>query len=238
MASATTNSSDNNRKTQSNKEDHSTSTIPDLAGLTDGAIASIEAEKRMGILESFRLYPKAVAWSIVLSAAIVMDGYDTMLFGNLLAFPTFQKQFGRPVGDETYQITAVWQLSLSNSTNVGGILGLFLTGVLRFMLGRSDEWTYKVPFALQWIWLLLIIAGCIFAPESPWWLVRKGRIEDARRSLERLTSSKHDPNFNADENMSMMIQTNNLEKEISSGIHYWDCFKDINLRRTEITCSV
>jgi hypothetical protein len=34
----------------------------------------------------------------------------------------------------------------------------------------------------------------------------------------------------------MMVTTNELEKAIESGTGYWDCFKGIDLRRTEIVC--
>lgn len=36
----------------------------------------------------------------------------------------------------------------------------------------------------------------------------------------------------------MMSHTNELEKQISSGTSYWDCFKGSDLRRTEIACMV
>lgn len=75
----------------------------------------------------------------------------------------------------------------------------------------------------------------VFAPESPWWLVRKGRIEDAKRSLVRLTG-RNDPGFNVDEAVAMIIHTNELEKDISAGTSYLDCFKGIDFRRTEIVC--
>jgi SP family general alpha glucoside:H+ symporter-like MFS transporter len=34
----------------------------------------------------------------------------------------------------------------------------------------------------------------------------------------------------------MMSHTNELEKQISAGTSYWDCFKGVDLRRTEIAC--
>jgi len=34
----------------------------------------------------------------------------------------------------------------------------------------------------------------------------------------------------------MMVTTNELEKALESGTGYWDCFKGIDLRRTEIVC--
>ncbi|CRK18757.1 hypothetical protein BN1723_011674 [Verticillium longisporum] len=36
--------------------------------------------------------------------------------------------------------------------------------------------------------------------------------------------------------MEMMRVTNQFEMEMSTGAHYWDCFRGSNLRRTEIAC--
>lgn len=74
------------------------------------------------------------------------------------------------------------------------------------------------------------------APESPWWLVRHGRYEDAKRSLLRLTSTGQ--SFNVDETISMMRQTNEVEKYLKAGTSYFDCFRGVDLRRTEIACMV
>jgi SP family general alpha glucoside:H+ symporter-like MFS transporter len=101
-----------------------------------------------------------------------------------------------------------------------------------------DEWSYRIPFAIQWVWPLPIFIGCLFAPESPWWHVRKGHYDQAKKCLLRLTTADADPNFNADETLAMMIHTNDLEKEISSGTSYWECFKGVDLRRTEIVSIV
>ena len=86
------------------------------------------------------------------------------------------------------------------------------------------------------MWFPILIPGIYFAPESPWWLVRQERFEDAKKSLLRLTSPKSDPNFNADETIDMIRHTNELEKDLMEGTSYLDCFKGINLRRTEIVC--
>jgi hypothetical protein len=40
------------------------------------AMVAEESERNMGIKESLRLYPKAVAWSLGISLCIVMEGYD------------------------------------------------------------------------------------------------------------------------------------------------------------------
>lgn len=118
---------------------------------------------------------------------------------------------------------------------IGQLLG---SGVLRGILGRTDQWAYRIPFAIQWMWPLPILIGTLFAPESPWWLVRKGREDDARKSLRRLTSEGKDPNFDPDATIEMMIHTNEIEKQISAGTSYLDCFKGVDGRRTEIVCAV
>lgn len=40
------------------------------------AMVAEESERNMGIRESLRLYPKAVAWSLGISLCIIMEGYD------------------------------------------------------------------------------------------------------------------------------------------------------------------
>ncbi|KAK9482230.1 putative sugar transporter [Lipomyces starkeyi] len=127
---------------------------------------------------------------------------------------------------------------LTTYVNLCWVFGQFIaSGILRGMLSRSDEWSYRIPFALQWMWPIPIAVGVFLAPESPWWLVRKGRNEEAGKSLGRLTR-KNDPNFNVERTVAMMIHTNEIEKNMSQGTSYWDCFRGTNLRRTEISCLV
>ena len=299
------------------------SLIPNIVEVTDGAQEGSEKERQMSILQGVRLYPKAIMWSMLLSTALVMEGYDVVLLATFYAFPTFQRKYGVLQPNGTYQLSPAWQAGLSNGANVGEILGLFVngivserygyrktmivslvlviffvfipffaknvetlligeilcgipwgvfqtlttayaaevtpvslraylttyvnlcwilgqliaSGVLRSQLNRADQWAYRIPFALQWMWPIPLILGIAFAPESPWWLIRKGRNEDAAHALRRLTSNQNSL-FDPKNTIAMMIHTNELEKEISSGTSYWDCFKGVDLRRTEIVCAV
>lgn len=111
-------------------------------------------------------------------------------------------------------------------------------GVIMAMLKRNDEWAYRIPYALQWMWPVPLAIGIYFAPESPWWLVRKGRSDEAKKSLLRLTSKSHESDFDADETIAMMVHTTALEEKTTSGASYLDCFKGHDLRRTEIVCMV
>jgi len=108
-------------------------------------------------------------------------------------------------------------------------------GVIMSMLKRNDEWSYRIPYGLQWMWPVPLIIGIYFAPESPWWLVRKGKLEEAKKSLQRLTSPDRNSDFDADETVAMMVHTNALEQKTSGGASYLDCFKGTDLRRTEVS---
>ncbi|KAG0647804.1 Maltose transport MAL31 [Hyphodiscus hymeniophilus] len=292
-------------------------------GMIEEAREATRKEHHMTLWHGLKLYPTAAFFSFILSACIIMEGFQLNLMQGFFAFPSFQKKYGTHQPDGSYQLTAAWQAGLTNGAATGEILGLFLNGVvserygyrktvlsclfavscfillpffaknivmleagevllgipwgvfqtlttvyasevcpvslraylttyvnlcwvigtllgqgvLRAFLDRNDQWGYRIPFALQWIWPVPLAIGVFFAPESPWWLVRKDRIEDAKKALLRLTS-RNDPDFNADETVAMMVYTNEIEKESNTGTTYWDCFKGVSLRRTEITCVV
>ncbi|KAL2212816.1 MFS maltose permease MalP [Sarocladium strictum] len=280
-------------------------------------------EVQMSLLQGIKLYPKAVAWSLFLSTAVIMEGFDTVLMNSFYAQPQFQRKFGSQNAAGDYYIPAAWQAGLSNAVRVGEIFGLFIngwsaerlgyrwtmivslvsltafvclpffaqnlgtllagqltmgvpfgvfqtvttvyasevcpvqlrnylttyvnlcwvmgqllgTGALRGVLHRSDEWAFRIPFALQWMWPVPLILGIYFAPESPWLLVRENRLSEASHSLQRLTTNA-DASFDAQKTIAMMVATTEHEKELVNGATYIDCFRGINLVRTEIVCLI
>src|SRR4051794_9542625 len=98
----------------------------------------------------------------------------------------------------------------------------------------------RIPFALQWMWPVPLIIGVLFAPESPWWHVRKGNVEDAKAALRKLTSSQYaaEAGFSVDDTVAMMVHTNELELQSATSTSYLQCFKGVDLRRTEIVSLV
>ncbi|KAL2681428.1 hypothetical protein Neosp_009039 [[Neocosmospora] mangrovei] len=98
----------------------------------------------------------------------------------------------------------------------------------------DSKWAFRIPFAIQWVWPLIIIIGFPFAPESPWWLQRQGRLEEAERALKKLSS----PLVDVKAALAIIIETDRKEQEIEVGSKYLDCFKGSNRRRTNISIGV
>ncbi|KIX08816.1 uncharacterized protein Z518_03473 [Rhinocladiella mackenziei CBS 650.93] len=127
---------------------------------------------------------------------------------------------------------------LTTFINMCWVIGqFFAAAVNRSSVNRPDQWAYRIPFGVQWVWPIPILAGVVFAPESPWWHVRHGNRAAAKKSLLRLTS-RNEPHFNPDETIALIEHTNELEKSLKEGVTYRDCFKGIDLRRTEVVVGI
>ncbi|KAI1471309.1 sugar transporter [Daldinia caldariorum] len=298
--------------------------VDDFMTLVNEANEANERERDMKLTHAFKVYPKAVGWSMLLSSCIIMEGFGTSIVGSYISYPPFRDKFGTLAPNGDYQIPASWQNGISGATNVGEIIGLQIAGVLserwgyRWTLisalvavtafiffpffansltvflvgelfqgmawgvfqtitvayaaevcpvplrhyltsyvnlcwiigqfissgvlagleGRHDEWGYKIPFSLQWIWPIPIAIGTYLAPESPWWCVRHNYKERAEKALKRLARSSGFTQRDADAAMALMVYTDEMEKRVSEGTRYWDCFKGTDLRRTEIVCFI
>lgn len=115
-------------------------------------------------------------------------------------------------------------------------IGSIIVGAVTYTLNqRQDEWAYRIPFAVQWAFPTPLLILVFFMPESPWWLLRRGRSEEALRSVQRLGRSTMQ---NANEVVAMMTRTVEIEAKEGKQPTYPDLFKGTDLRRTLITCAV
>jgi SP family general alpha glucoside:H+ symporter-like MFS transporter len=74
-----------------------------------------------------------------------------------------------------------------------------------------------------------------FAPESPWWLIRRGRKEEALRSIERLGDGNTET---AQQSLAMIERTVKIEASLGGSPSLLELFKGTDLRRTIITCLI
>lgn len=96
-----------------------------------------------------------------------------------------------------------------------------------------DQSSYKVVFAAEWIWPVVLVLGAFIVPESPYYLVRKNRIDPATKSLTKLHRSNTWIQVQA--RLKAIQETIQREALTESGeASFRDCFKGTNWRRTRI----
>lgn len=93
----------------------------------------------------------------------------------------------------------------------------------------------RVPIALQWMFPTPLAILLFLAPESPWWLVRQGRLAEAEKAVKRL--GRASATDNPADAVAMMRRTIELEatEKKPSLIELW---KGTDLYRTLIVCGV
>lgn len=128
--------------------------VENFAGLSTEAKDATTKEQQMGFMQAIKLYPKAVGWSILLSTALVMEGYDVVLLSSFYALPQFNRKFGVRGADGTYTVPAPWKSALSNGALCGEILGLFISGMV------SERYGYRKTM----IGALAMMIAFIFIP--------------------------------------------------------------------------
>lgn len=285
--------------------------------------ADTRAHQKLSMSEAFRRNYKACLWSMSLTLAIVMEGYDIQLIASFFGQASFLDKFGQldPSTGKKY-ISAPWQSGISNAALCGEIIGLLIngvvqerfghrkvmivslfwliaavftpvfapslpvlcvgailqgipwgifqtlttayaveicpqavrhylttfvdvcwiagaalgSGVLRGCLRIDGQWGYRLPYSLQWVFPIPLLLVASFCPDSPWWLVRKGRIDDARRSLQRMAVAPYENDETVADTLAMMQHTTKIERAQMRKSSWQECFRGIHLRRTEIVC--
>jgi SP family general alpha glucoside:H+ symporter-like MFS transporter len=115
-------------------------------------------------------------------------------------------------------------------------IGSIIVGGITFHYQSQDNASaYRVPIALQWMFPTPLAILLFLAPESPWWLVRKGRLAEAEKAVARL--GRKSAGDNPADAVSMMRRTIELEKNETKPnlIELW---KGTDLYRTLIVCGV
>ena len=120
-----------------------------------------------------------------------------------------------------------WQMNFS----VGSFLAYWINYACSKNSTKLGNWDWKTVQLFQLLAPILIICAISFCPESPRWLVKKDRTEDAVKALSRV----RDDAESVQREISDITRALQFEKdEISSG--YSALYKDRSIRKRLSTC--
>ncbi|KAG9232891.1 putative glucose transporter rco-3 [Amylocarpus encephaloides] len=103
-------------------------------------------------------------------------------------------------------------------------VGLLLAAVVdNATKDRMDTGSYRIPIAVQFAWSIILVGGMLVLPETPRFLIRQGKPEEAAKALHRLRALPIDHEAIRDE---LSEVTANHEYELTLGkSSYLDCFR-------------
>lgn len=116
----------------------------------------------------------------------------------------------------------------SEWVNIGSIIGAVVTNATQT---RLDKASYQIPVGILFVVPVVLSIGLFFVPESPRYLVNKGRMGEARRALEALRGDSLQPEEFELEWMEM-VKGIEEEKRLARTIGPLDQFRGTDLRRT------
>ncbi|KAJ5302938.1 hypothetical protein N7476_009737 [Penicillium atrosanguineum] len=136
--------------------------------------------------------------------------------------------------------------------NIGSVMGSVVDNKTK---ERLDKLSYRIPLACLYIVPVLLFVALFFVPESPRWLLHRGKKQDARKALEQLRGSsyatllapsreskKGDEKANAKVTSTVptlleiewaeMVKGVEEEKREQGTVSALDMFRGVDLRRT------
>ncbi|KAH8691383.1 hexose transporter [Talaromyces proteolyticus] len=119
-----------------------------------------------------------------------------------------------------------------NAYSLWFVVGQLFASVALNRLNASSPYDFRTPIYTQWAMIGVIIIIFVFIPETPWWLVSKGKMESARKVLQKYNGNVQ--GYDVQEQISIMSNTIEEERYIASlnsEEGTWSVFRGRNLIR-------
>ena len=134
--------------------------------LSEDAKQATAAEHTLSLWQGIKTYRKAVFWSCIVSASIIMEGYDTTLISSFYAYPAFRQKYGTYHGGTAgWQISSAWQAGISDIQAVGNIIGALANGHFTQKYGHRKVMLVNLVLMTGFVFITF------FAPNTPTLLV-------------------------------------------------------------------
>ncbi|KAH6887449.1 general substrate transporter [Thelonectria olida] len=116
------------------------------------------------------------------------------------------------------------------------VIGQWLNSLVVYGCSNlTDDRAWRIPIITQIVPPSLLLCGLTILPESPSWLLVRGRIDEAKKSYLRFNGK----GFDADTAVAVATLAIRKEQEETAGGGSWlQCFKGADGRRTLIICMV
>ncbi|KAB5518931.1 general substrate transporter [Coniochaeta sp. 2T2.1] len=119
------------------------------------------------------------------------------------------------------------------SVSIYNILNLF-SGVISTIIVNATHTidghnSYRIPVAVEVGLPILLLVLTLPTPESPQWLVAKGRMEEAKRNLRRLRGYE---DWQLEDEFRVIVLCEENERELTKNVRFWHLFNRENLKRT------
>lgn len=188
--------------------------------------------RRWGLIASCLVFSVGVAFqtaateTVLFSIGRFVAGYGVGLISALV--PLYQSESspkwirGAIVGCYQFAIT----------------IGLLLAAcVNQATHGRNDSGSYRIPVAVQFLWAIILAGGMYLLPETPRYLIKKNRFDDATRSMSRLRRLPVDHPILIEE-LNEIKANHQYEVSLTGGSGYADCLKGNMAKRLFTGCAL
>jgi len=116
-------------------------------------------------------------------------------------------------------------------------IGLLIAAVVNNSTkNRDDTGSYRIPIAVQFAWALILFFGMLILPETPRYLIKRGRNDKAAKALSRLRRLDVDHPALIEELAE--IQANHEYEMSLAKASYIDCFKGTLGKRLGTGCAL
>ncbi|KAJ7667077.1 monosaccharide importer [Mycena rosella] len=176
-------------------------------------------------------------WGIVASCVVFSLGVGLQLDTKWATFVVGRVIAGLGVGLVSC-LVPMYQSECSPKSIRGLIVGLYQLAitigallaaiVLNATKDEQSHAAWRTPIAVQFAWAAILGGGMMLLPESPRYLLHKGRIDSARAAMGRLTNRPaNSPEVEAEcAEITLALEE---ERAIGTGT-YMDCFKNTEMK--------